>query len=545
MRFTTKNYFVLLLFIFATSSNFAQETFTRKDSLQGGLRYERTCFDVLRYDLNIKIDIDKKYIVGYNQIFFTITSKKTKKIQLDLYENMQVDSIVWDQKKLNYIREFNAVFVEFPSYLTLKSENSLKFYYSGNPQIAKRAPWDGGFVFAKDSNNKDFVGVACQGAGASLWFPCKDSQSDEPNDGATVSIEAPTGLTAVSNGRLLNFTNKQNGFTRWDWQVKNPINTYDITVNIADYVHFGENYKGLDLDYYVLRENESKAKVQFEQVKPMMDCFQSKFGEYPFKNDSFKLVETPFLGMEHQSAVAYGNKYQNGYLNTDLSGTGIGLTFDFIIIHESGHEWFGNSITSKDIADMWIHESFTTYSEAVFIECQLGKQKSLDYLLGLQKNVQNDKPIIGPYGVNKEGSGDMYPKGALMLNTIRSIVNDDDKWYRILYKYATNFRHKIVDSQTVINYFNKELELNLSPIFDQYLKYKNIPKLELTIKKRKLSYKWITDAANFEMPIDIKVKGSIVRIYPKKDFQELDIKIKNLNDIEILNDKYFIDVLRK
>ena len=542
MRFTTKNYFVLLLFIFATSSNFAQETFTRKDSLQGGLRYERTCFDVLRYDLNIKIDVDKKYIVGYNQIFFTITSKKTKKIQLDLYENMQVDSIVWDQKKLNYKREFNAVFVEFPAYLTLKSENSLKFYYSGNPQIAKRAPWDGGFVFSKDSNNKDFVGVACQGAGASLWFPCKDSQSDEPNDGATISIEAPTGLIAVSNGRLLNFINKQNGFTRWDWQVKNPINSYDITVNIADYVHFGENYKGLDLDYYVLRENEAKAKVQFEQVKPMMDCFQSKFGEYPFKNDSYKLVETPFLGMEHQSAVAYGNKYKNGYLNSDLSGTGIGLTFDFIIIHESGHEWFGNSITSKDIADMWIHESFTTYSEAVFIECQLGKQKSLDYLLGLQKNVQNDKPIVGPYGVNTEGSGDMYPKGALMLNTIRSIVNDDDKWYRILYKYATNFRHKIIDTQAVINYFNKELELNLTPILDQYLKYKNIPKLELTIKKRKLSYKWITDVANFEMPIDIKVKGNLVRIRPKKDFQELDIKIKNLKDIEILNDKYFIDV---
>ena len=545
MRFTPKKYIVLLIFIFAISSNFAQETFTRKDSLQGGLRYERTCFDVLRYDLNIKIDIDKKYIVGYNQIFFTITSKKTKKIQLDLYANMQIDSIVWDQKKLNYKREFNAVFVEFPAYLTLKSENSLKFYYSGNPQIAKRAPWDGGFVFAKDSNNKDFVGVACQGAGASLWFPCKDSQSDEPNDGATISIEAPTGLTAVSNGRLLNFTNKQNGFTRWDWQVKNPINAYDITVNIADYVHFGENYKGLDLDYYVLRENESKAKVQFEQVKPMMDCFQSKFSEYPFKNDSYKLVETPFLGMEHQSAVAYGNKYQNGYLNSDLSGTGIGLTFDFIIIHESGHEWFGNSITSKDIADMWIHESFTTYSEAVFIECQLGKQKSLDYLFGLQKNVQNDKPIIGPYGVNKEGSGDMYPKGALMLNTIRSIVNDDDKWYRILYKYATTFRYKIIDSQTVINYFNKELELNLSPIFDQYLKYKNIPKLELTIKKRKLSYKWITDVANFEMPIDIKVKGNLVRITPKKDFQELDIKIKNLKDIEILNDRYFIDVLNK
>ncbi|MBC7642638.1 MAG: M1 family metallopeptidase, partial [Flavobacterium sp.] len=488
------------------------------------------------------IDVEKKYIVGYNQIFFKITAKKAKKIQLDLYQNMQVDSIVFENKKLNYKREFNAVFIDFPYYLTLGFDNSLKFYYSGNPQIAKHAPWDGGFVFSKDKNNKDFVGVACQGAGASLWFPCKDSQSDEPNDGVTISIEAPTGLIAVSNGRLLNSFNKQNGFTRWDWQVKNPINAYDITVNIADYVHFGENYKGLDLDYYVLRENEAKAKVQFEQVKPMMDCFQTKFGEYPFKNDGYKLVETPYLAMEHQSAVAYGNTYQNGYQGTDLSGTGIGLSFDYIIIHESGHEWFGNSITSKDIADMWIHEGFTMYSEAVFLECQMGKQKAQEYLRGMQKNVQNDKPIIGPYGVNKEGSGDMYYKGALMLNTIRSIVNDDDKWWRILYKYSLNFRHKIIDNQTVVNYFNKELGLNLSPIFEQYLKYKNIPTLELKIEKRKLMYKWVSDIVSFNMPVDIKIKGNIVRIYPKNDFQSYDLKIKKMNEVEVLNDQYYINV---
>ena len=538
-----KKIILLTLLNFIIVASFAQEKFTRKDSLQGGINFERKSFDVLRYDLNIKVDIDKKTITGYNQIFFTIAIKKAKRIQLDLYENMKVDSIVFDNKKLNYTREFNAVFIDFPYYLIQKSDNSLKFYYSGSPQIAKRAPWDGGFVFDKDSNNKDFVAVACQGAGASLWFPCKDSQSDEPNDGATISIEAPTGLVAVSNGRLLGSTNKQNGFTRWDWQVKNPINAYDITVNIADYVHFGENYKGLDLDYYVLRENEAKAKIQFAQVKPMMDCFQNKFGEYPFKSDSYKLVETPFLGMEHQSAVAYGNKYQNGYLSSDLSGTGIGLTFDYIIIHESGHEWFGNSITSKDIADMWIHEGFTMYSEAVFVECQAGKQKSLEYLQGLQKNVENDKPIIGPYGVNKEGSGDMYYKGALMLNTIRSVINDDDKWYRILYNYSNNFKFKIIDTQTVINYFNKESGLNLTSIFDQYLKYKNIPTLELKIKSKKLLYKWTTDVANFDMPIDINVNGNNMRINPKNGYQELDIKIKNFKDVSPLNEKYFINVV--
>ena len=443
---------LFLVILFNVTNIFSQEIYTRKDSLQGGLRSERTNFNVTKYDLNIKIDIDKKYIVGYNDIYFTTLAKKTTRIQLDLYENMQVDSIVFEKKKLKYKRDNNAVFVDFPNLLFAKFEGYLRFYYSGNPIVSKNAPWDGGFIFKKDSNNKDFVGVACQGAGASLWFPCKDSQSDEPDNGANISIEIPVGLTAVSNGRLLGSTDKGNGFVRWDWQVKNPINAYNITVDIGDYVHFGENYKGLDLDYYVLRENEAKARIQFEQVKPMMDCFQTKFGEYPFKSDGYKLVETPFLGMEHQSAVAYGNKYTNGYLGRDLSGTDVGLLFDYIIIHESGHEWFGNSITSKDIADMWIHEGFTMYSENVFLECQFGKEKAEKYINGIQQNVMNDKPIIGPYGVNKEGSGDMYYKGALMLNTIRNIVNDDLKWWRLILKYLKFSEYFKINIRWIVNF---------------------------------------------------------------------------------------------
>ncbi len=539
-----KEIIICLFLIFSIISNYAQEKFTRKDSLQGGLSAERTCFDVKHYDLNIKIDIDKKHIIGYNDIFFKITAKKTNKIQIDLFENMVVDSIIFVSKKLNYKREYNAVFIDFPSFLLNNFEGNLRFYYSGNPIVAKQAPWDGGFVFTKDANNKDFVGVACQGTGASCWFPCKDSQSDEPNNGANINIEVPNGLTAVSNGRLLGSKNNNNGYTTWNWHVKNPINSYNITVNIGDYINFGENYNDLDLNYYVLRDNEQKAKIQFEQVKPMLDCFQEKFGEYPFKSDGYKLVETPYLGMEHQSAVAYGNNFRKGYKGSDLSGTGIGLSFDYIIIHESGHEWFGNSITSKDIADMWIHEGFTMYSEAVFVECQIGKQKGQEYLAGMQKNVQNDKPIIGKYGVNNEGSGDMYYKGALMLNTIRSVINDDMKWWNILFKFTKLFKHKIINTEMVIAFFNRESGLNLTPIFDQYLKFVNIPKLDLKIKKRQLVYKWITDVPDFNMPIDIKFNNKKIRLTPTNVEQTADLKIKKTKEIEILNDKYFIDIVK-
>ena len=534
-------YIVLIAFVSIFKLS-AQENFTRKDSLHGGLRFERTCYDVLRYDLNIKINPEEKSIIGYNDITFKVINTTTK-IQIDLFANMNIDSIIVNNKKLSYKREFDAVFINFPYALEKNSEQKLRFYYSGNPQIAKNAPWDGGFVFKKDSNNKNWVGVAVQGTGASLWFPCKDSQTDEPDNGTTIKVAVPNGLMDVSNGRLTGNEDLKNGYTRWDWEVKNPINNYDITVNIGDYVHFGENYKGLDLDYYVLRENEAKAKIQFEEVKPMMDCFQSKFGTYPFKEDGYKLVETSYLGMEHQSAVAYGNKYQKGYLGRDLSGTGIGLLFDFIIIHESGHEWFGNSITSKDVADMWIHEGFTCYSESVFLECQYGYDKAQTYINGLKKNVENDKPIIGHYGVNNEGSSDMYYKGALMLNTIRSVINKDDLWWKILLNYSETFRHQIIDTQTVVDFFNKKSSLALSPIFDQYLKHKDIPILEMRLKKNKLEYRWNAAVENFAMPIDVKIKQKEIRLKPTTIWQQSNYKVKNLSDIEVMKNKFFVDVM--
>ena len=533
-----KNTILTSLFIIAFQQLSAQ-TATRRDSLQGGLRPERTCFDVQRYDLNIKINPDEKTIVGYNDIAFKVI-EDTHKIQLDLFENMQIDSIVFNAKKLDFIREEIAVFITFPNELKKGSDQKLRFYYSGKPIIAKRAPWDGGFVFTQDSKGKPWVGVAVQGTGASLWYPVKDSQSDEPDHGASIKIAVPNGLMNVSNGRFLGSEDLKNGYTRWDWEVKNPINTYDITANIADYAHIHDNHKGLDLDYYVLRENEEKARKHFEEVKPMMDCFQSKFGAYPFTDDGYKLVETPYLGMEHQSAVAYGNHYLQGYLGNDLSSTGVGLLFDFITIHESGHEWFGNSITSKDIADMWIHESFTQYSEIVFIECQFGYEKAMQYANGLKDNVSNDKPIIGQYGVNKEGSGDMYPKGALMLNTIRHIINDDAKWWKMLLKYSETYRKKIIDTQTVVDFFNAESGMDLTPVFNQYLRYTNIPELEFRKDKNDIEFRWKADEPGFAMPVDITIKGKKVRLQPTNEWKKLAGKVKSMDNIKVLKNNFFI-----
>lgn len=536
-----KNILLFCLALISAQTLSAQEKFTRKDSLQGGLRAERTCYDVLRYDLNIKINIDDKSIVGYNDIQFKVV-ENTKKIQVDLFENMQVDSIVFNSKKLNYKREFNAVFIDFNDDLNVNSNQIIRFYYSGKPQIAKHAPWDGGFVFNKDKEGKPWVGVACQGTGASLWYPCKDSQSDEPDNGATIKVAVPNGLTEVSNGRLLGSEDLKNGYTRWDWEVKNPINTYDITVNIANYAHIHDNLDDLNIDYYVLSYNEERAKKHFEEVKPMLTCYQSKFGTYPFKEDGYKLVETPYLGMEHQSAVAYGNKYLKGYMGSDLSMTGIGLLFDYITIHESGHEWFGNSITSKDIADMWIHEGFTQYTEIVYIECQFGYEKAMKYCKGLQRNVSNDRPIIGNYGVNNEGSGDMYPKGALMLNTLRHVINNDELWWKIILKYSETFRHKIIDTETVIAFFNNESGMNLTPIFNQYLRETSIPKLELRKSKKKFEYRWMASNPDFTMPIDIKINGEELRIYPTNDWTKSKQKIKSLEEVEVLTSEFFVKV---
>ncbi len=541
----------LLFFVFISIfQNISAQEFSRKDSLQGGFSFERTCFDIQLYVLDIKVNPDEKYISGVNYITFKII-ENTHKIQLDLFENMKVDSLfLWNSSgthlELDYEREFDAVFVEFEEELQRGEEQTILFYYSGKPKEAKNAPWDGGFVWKKDSNGNPFVGVAVQGTGASLWYPCKDSQSDEPDRGVLIDIKVPNGLIAVSNGKFVGQTPQDDGYSKWQWIVKNPINNYNITLNIGDYVTIFDNLNDLDLEYYVLRENKEKAKKHFEEdVKPMLECFQEKFGEYPFKEDGYKLVETPYLGMEHQSAIAYGNHYKKGYLGFDPSRTGVGMLFDYIIIHETGHEWFGNSITSKDIADMWIHEGFTTYSETVFVECLYGYEKAMQYINGQKNLVENKKRIIGAYGVNKKGSIDMYYKGSLLLNTLRHIINDDAKWWEMLLKYSETYRHTIIDTETVIAFFNAESKMSLTPVFDQYLKYKNIPVLEFQQKGKNIEYRWKTDVPDFEMPVDIHHNEKKIRLYPTNSWKKFDLKIKNLSEIEVLTDYFYINVSEK
>ena len=534
-----KNSFLVILTLVGIQQINAQ--FTRRDSLQGGLRIERTSYDVKRYDLNITINPEQKSIKGFNEISFEVMVP-TQKIQLDLFDNMKVDSIVWNTKKLKYNRDNDAVFIDFPEKLASRSNHKLKFYYSGNPRIAKNAPWDGGFVFSKDKAGKDFIAVAVQGTGASLWYPVKDSQTDEPDNGASIKVAVPNGLMNVSNGRFLGSQDLKNGYTRWDWEVKNPINNYTITVNIADYVHIQDKMPDLDLDYYVLRENEAKAREHFMEVKPMMECFQSKFGRYPFWEDGYKLVETPYLGMEHQSAVAYGNKYKKGYMGFDLSGTGVGMFFDYITIHETGHEWFGNSITSMDIADMWIHEGFTTYSETVFIECIKGYDDAMKYINGQAKNVRNDKPIIGQYGVNNEGSGDMYYKGSLLLNTLRHIIGDDEKWWKMVYDYSETFKKKIITSDTVIDYFNKASGTDLTPVFRQYLYTNQLPIFIYKIKGDYLYYSWDNVNEDFNMPIDIGFENKKIRLKPTLKEQKIKLKKLSKKSFQIYDNQFYVKI---
>lgn len=517
-----------------------KKSFSRKDTLRGTLSAERINYDVKHYLLDIKIDIEKKFLKGSNQISFEVKNDLPV-LQFDLFENMKVNKVEWNNKKLKFSREFNAVFVSFPEALKKGSSHFITIYYEGNPTIAKRAPWDGGIVFKKDKNGKPWVGVACQGTGASLWWPNKDHQSDEP-DSMEIRVTSPSDLEEVSNGRLVSKIDLNDGYTKRIWKVNHPINNYNVSINIADYYHWTDNYTSkidsevLTLDYYVLKDNESKARKQFEQVKPMLDAFEKRFSPYPFYKDGYKLVETPYLGMEHQSCVAYGNAYKNGYMGFDMSGSGEGLKFDYIIIHETAHEWWGNSLTSYDIADMWIHEGFGQYSEVVYLEELYGKESALKYLKGIRGGIQNKEPIIGPYGVNEEGSGDMYPKGAQFLHTLRSVINNDELWWSIIYDLQVAFKHKNLNTEDVLNFMNNKSGQNLNKLFDQYLKYPSIPELIWNNRVENgnliIEYNWNTDIKDFEMPIEIIVRGKTERILVKNEKQILIYTKSNIEDVE-------------
>lgn len=517
----------LALLLFSASANAQlmanKKEYTRADTLRGMLTPLRTCYDINYYHLDVKINLDEKSVSGSNEFAFTATQDFTK-LQFDLFENLKIDKIVYQGAELPYTREFGAVFVTFPKTIKKGSKDRFTVFYNGNPKIARNPPWDGGFIFKKDKGGNPFVSVACQGLGASVWWPTKDHQSDEV-DSMLISISVPKDLDEVSNGRLRSVVDKPDGYKQHNWFVANPINNYTVSFYIGKYAHWTDTYNGekgpLTIDYWALKEDSAVARPHWDaDVKPMLESFEHWFGPYPWYKDGYKLVQAPHLGMEHQSAVAYGNQFKKGYLGNDLSGTGLGLKWDYITVHESGHEWFANNITTKDIADMWVHEGFTSYSEALFTESTQGKKAGDTYAIGLRRSIGNRSPIIGPYNVNKEGSGDMYPKGANLIHTIRQLINNDEKFRSILRGLNSTFYHKTVTTADVENYISKQSGLKLDKVFDQYLRYSAIPVLEYKINNGVLSYRWITDVKGFDMPVKVSLKADdYTLIYPTNDWK--------------------------
>ena len=520
-----------------------KNNFSRQDTLRGSITAERVWWDLTYYHLELTVDPDKKYISGKNTIKYTVL-KVYQTMQIDLQTPLHITKATQDGKDLEIIHEGNAHFIKLTKEQVLGNTERIVVHYEGNPKEAVRAPWDGGFSWKKDKNGNHFVATSCQGLGASVWWPCKDHMYDEV-ESMRISVTVPNHLMDVSNGRLERI--EDHGATKtYHWFVDNPINNYGVNVNIGDYTHFSEVFEGekgpLDMDYYVLKYNLEKAKKQFTDAPKMMKAFEHWFGPYPFYKDGYKLVEVPYLGMEHQSSVTYGNQFKQGYLGRDLSGTGWGLKFDFIIIHESGHEWFANNITDIDIADMWIHESFTNYSESLFLDYYYGKKAASEYVIGLRKTIANKIPIIGKYNVNKSGSSDMYNKGGNMLHTLRQLIDNDEKWRSILRKMNKIFYHQTVTTAQIENFLSSETGYDLSPFFNQYLRGIKIPTLEYKIKNSILKYHWINVVSNFKMPLKTTINGDERWIYPTENWKEITL---NSNEHSFLIDKNFYVFTKK
>jgi len=538
-----KVYTILMTFMvtFSVSSQGImgeKNNFNRQDTLRGSITKERIWWDLTYYHLDIKIDPENRTIIGSNEISYTVIDTYYE-MQIDLQEPLVLTKAQQNGEDLQIRHDGNAHFIILKAKQIKGAKNKIKVFYEGKPRTAVRAPWDGGISWEKDLNGNHFIASSCQGLGASVWWPNKDHMYDEV-EGMLMSINVPKGLTNVSNGRLVE-VNELSDSTTFHWEVVNPINNYGVNINIGDYANFSEIYNGekgdLDMDYYVLSYNLEKAKIHFSDAIKTMQAFEHWFGPYPFYEDSFKLVETPYLGMEHQSSVTYGNQYKQGYLGRDLSGTGWGLKFDYIIIHETGHEWFANNITYIDIADMWVHEGFTTYSENLFIDYHFGKKASSEYVIGTRRGISNLKPIIGPYGVNKGGSRDMYPKGANLLHTLRQIADDDEKWRQILRGLNSEFYHQTVSTSQIENYISEKMDIDLNSFFNQYLRDVRIPLLEYSLEENVLKFRWSNVVDNFQMPLDIFVGNKNIRIFPSKEWKDLTI---DSNDVDF-DKNYYID----
>ena len=521
-----KSLFFLLIFVSFQTLNGQNNSFTKQDSLRGSITPERAWWDLTYYHLDISVDPSTKSIKGKNSVHYKVL-KPNSVLQIDLQAPLIITKVTQNGEELSVDHQGNAHFIKLKSDQKKNSLQSLDVYYEGQPKEAKRAPWDGGFSWKKDDNGNDFVATSCQGLGASVWWPNKDHMYDEV-DSMLISVRVPKALMEVSNGQLRGVEDHKDGTNTYHWFVNNPINNYGVNVNIGDYVHFSEDYNGekgiLKMDYYVLKYNLEKAKQQFKDAPRMMEAFEHWFGPYPFYEDGYKLVEVPYLGMEHQSSVTYGNGFENGYLGRDLSGTGWGLKYDFIIIHESAHEWFANNITYKDIADMWIHESFTAYAESIFVEYFYGKKAGAEYVIGTRRGIQNDAPIIGPYDVNQSGSGDMYYKGANMLHTLRQWINNDDQWQQILRGLNETFYHQTVTTEQIENYISKTSGIDLSAFFNQYLRDVRIPTLEYGIKDQQLKYRWINTVSGFNMPVHVAINGKDLWLTPTTDWSTAQIE---------------------
>ena len=544
--------FILTLFAFSWAT--AQEpVFTEQDTLRGSITPERAWWDLTYYHLDVTVEPDRKYIEGSNTIQYRVLEAKNL-LQVDLQAPLQIDKITQSGKELKWESRGNAHFVMLEAPQQKNSIQELEVYYSGKPVEAKRPPWDGGFTWTRDTNGKHFVATSCQGIGASIWWPNKDHMYDEV-DSMAISVTVPKDLIGVANGRLRSVDRNKRTDT-YNWFVSNPINNYGVNVNIGDYVNFGEVYEGekgpLTMDYYVLRDNLEKAKAQFAQAPMTIEAFEYWFGPYPFYEDSYKLVEVPYLGMEHQSSVTYGNGYQNGYLGRDLSGSGGGRLFDFIIVHESGHEWFANNITYKDAADMWIHEGFTAYSENLYLEYligigdflkdktnrEMGKQVGANYVIGTRKNIRNDRPVIGKYGVNYEGSSDMYYKGANMLHTLRQLLEDDELWRSILRGLNRDFYHQTVTTEQIEDYISAKTKKDLSAFFNQYLRTTMIPVLEFKMEGERFSFRYTNVVEDFDMPLRTFIDGQEKWIFPSANWKT---EILDSNAIPEFDPNFYVE----
>ena len=503
----------------------AQEI-SRQEILRGSITPEREWWDVLHYDLKVQFLPETKRLKGSNEITFK-TLKTGSKMQIDLQPPLAITKIIHGSSQLRFEREGNAYWVTFANALPKGVEDKVEVFYEGIPVASRNPPWVGGIRWGRDDLGEPFINTTCQGVGASIWWPNKDHGSDEPDRGMRISVTVPENLTAVSNGRLKKIDQDVAGKTKtFHWEVLNPINNYGVNVNIGKYVNFAEKYRGegglLDIDYWVLAHQKEAALRQFKEVPRMLQAFEHWFGKYPFYEDSYKLVTVSYPGMEHQSSVTYGNYFRNGYLQRDQSGTGVGFKFDFIIVHESAHEWFGNNISMKDGADMWIHEGFANYSENLFVEYHFGKKDAEDYVIGTRRQIRNDRPIIGTYGANREGSGDMYPKGGNMLHTIRHIINDDAKWLAILRGLNADFWHQIVTTKQIESYISKKAGIELSKVFDQYLRTAKIPLLKYKISGKTVSFRYERVVEGFAMPIRASINGKQVTITPSATTQSLE-----------------------